>query len=231
MIEERDDRRLGQRLREAERTIAAAHKLRAPFVTGAPKRSPRATVSDVVGLAGTAVAGLVLILAVAVGYSMRQGGAGMPSLPTGTFVPNEVVGTTPVEATMCAAIGLDPDAVTKGKATVFWWSSDSPGCANRDSSVMAQTADLRAVTLGAADGLLQRDGYELSFVVALVPSGSHEVSLTLDPEFASRHGLELAAIRLGEKNPTLAFTRVERLAIPGPEDNGPVPTPFEAPAS
>jgi hypothetical protein len=168
---------------------------------------------------------VAVAMLVAVNIRGTSGGTAMPSLPVGTFVPNEVVGTRSVEATTCVAVKLDADAATSGNATVFWWSNDGPGCSSRQSSTMMQAAKLREVTLPAADGLAERSGYELAFDVAHIPSGSERIAISLDPGFASRQGVELAAIRVGETVPGLSFTRVAALAIPGPEDRGPVPTP------
>ncbi len=149
----------------------------------------------------------------------------MPSLPVGIFVPSEVIGTKSVENNMCVAIKLDPDAAATGKATVYWWSSPGPGCEARQSSTMMQAAALRPITLPAANGMSERAGYQLVFDVALVPSGSEQIAVSLDPESASRQGVDLAAIRTGETASSLTFKRVDVLAIPGPEDKGPVPTP------
>jgi hypothetical protein len=179
--------------------------------------------AELIGLVATLSVAVALLLAV--NMQRGSGGTAMPSLPVGTFVPNEVIGTASVEADMCVAVKLDADAATSGKATVFWWSSDGPGCSGRESSTMMQAAALRAITLPAANGLAERSGYELAFDVALIPSGSQRIAVSLDPGFASQQGVELAAIRVGEALPSLTFTRVTSLAIPGPEDKGPVPTP------
>jgi hypothetical protein len=117
--------------------------------------------------------------------------------------------------------------VTDGKATIFWWTSNAPSCSTRVSGpgYTSQRAAVRPVSLQAAAGLPQRTGYEVSFVVGVIPSGTRVIKFTLDPLFAERSGVALAAIRQGEEAPTVTFARVDKLAIPGPEDDGPAPTP------
>lgn len=172
--------------------------------------------------------GLALLVVIALAYSIRLGGTGTATLPTGIFVPNDVVGTASVDATLCVAISLDPEAVRTRTATIFLWGSGS-ACRSGSSGILTQVADLLPATLEAGNGLPVRAGYELSFVVQLLPSGSRHVRLSLDPEYASRHGLALAGIRAGESAVTISYYRVDKLSIPGTEDRGPVPTPALAP--
>jgi len=169
---------------------------------------------------------LLTIVALLGAFALTSPGAGWRDspLPTGLFVPDQ-----PLE--MCVAIELGPDTTERRGATVYWWTVASSSCSARSSGITRQPAVVNATPLPAVDGLPARRGYEVTFSVGMIPSGTREISFTLDPEFARRNGLALAALRPGEAIPTLTFRQVDQLVIPGPEDEGPVATPQLAPAT
>lgn len=228
LTEDRRDDDLGARLRVAERSIAAtvADGSRAQRVRSGHKG--RSLVTGLVGLAETALAGAVLIVVVAVVTGWRPGTAASPILPQGLFTPEQVSGTASVEADTCVALSLAADAMTTGRATVYWWAPGSTGCGTRDSSIMTQGAALQAVALAASGTAPARQGYRLTFSVALVPSGNHDITLTLDPYAAAQIGVPLVALRAGDSAASLTFTRADRLDIPG---TGPDHSPVAAPTS
>lgn len=212
-----DDHRLAQRLKEAESWIAN-NTMPGPSSGPAHGRAIKATTKSTapvgVGILTMATVVVVAIIVLRAWPANERASA----LPEGLFVPNQ-----PIE--MCVAIELERDSLARGEASIYWWSIASPDCSDRNSGITHLPADITPVSLRGVEGLPPRTGYEVSFVVGVIPSGTDEISFTLDPEYARRKGLPLVAARDDEVLPSVTFRRVVKLSIPGPGDSGPVPTP------
>lgn len=170
---------------------------------------------------------VVAVVAVYIGMETRPGPAAV-ALPSGLFVPDRVVGDAPVENVVCAAVELGSDALSTGSATIHWWTSTTPRCSRRDSSITTQPGDIRPVLLPAGGDLPERNAYRVSFVVGRIPSGTQEISFVLDPVYAKRAGLDLAGHRSGETQPGLTFIRTTFAGIPATDHRGPIATPLPA---
>ena len=171
-----------------------------------------------------AMVAMVAVLAIAGPLLQTRDWLGAPS-PQGLYVGSGVLGGPEVGQAICAAVELSDASYVDGQATVHWWTTGGTGCRSRASGITTQTAAVEFVTpSGSAGG--DDSAIRVAFLVQTVTDESVELAFILDPNRSAASDTGIPAWRVTDMGePSLVFTRASELAIPGPDDEGPLATP------
>lgn len=197
-------------------------------VTNLPQDAGRPTVlrriaSPINGLATAAVTVGAAVLIAA--FALRPASTGATQPPTGLFQSDRPVGLGDVGSEICVAVALDDRAYETGEVTVTWWELGDKGCRTSTSGPMATAARLVTASLQGPGDAPSRSGYQVSFVLQLLPSGSEEVAFTIDPGQGTPDADRIVGFRgTSTTAPDITFERVNHIDVvePGGPD---IPTP------
>lgn len=172
-----------------------------------------------------AIVAMVAALVIAVPLAQVRDWLGAPTQPQGLYVGSGVLGGQEVGQAVCAAVELSDASYADGQATVHWWTTGGTGCRSRASGITTQTAVIKFVTPPVSTGG-QDNAIRVAFPVQTIPVGSVDLAFILDPSWNAANDTVIPAWRVTDVGqPSLVFERASELAIPGPDDEGPLATP------